>query len=238
MRERGSNSYRTLTLLSATQPALSKDLRSLFKSLDFASAGGAALAASDEEDEAIIEEDSEDDDEDDDEEDSEESEEEEEPATAPVVKAAKEEKKESKHDREERRKVERELEKAQLAAQKAVVREEKATVKLPVVKSPWVSAPSSVIADDTDLCTLSDCRPYSSVVCYPYPWTFQGSPPLQRSRRNPPRQGRDPPRQRERSLRHFPRSRNPRIGCSSRQRPLQGRPGLHPADSHLGNFLR
>ncbi|ORY90226.1 CBF/Mak21 family-domain-containing protein [Leucosporidium creatinivorum] len=123
-------------------PALSKDLRSLFKSLDFASAGGAALAASDEEDEAIIEDDDEEDDDEEDSEDSEEEEEEEEVAPAPVAKPAKEEQKESKHDREERRKVERELEKAKLAAEKAVVREERATVKLPVVKSPWIVDPT------------------------------------------------------------------------------------------------
>ena len=123
------------------QPALTKELRSLFKDLNFPS-GAAALDAPESE-----VDDAEDDDEDSSEDDDESEASEAEAVVAPVVAApakvaavaaAKPEKKESKHEREEKRRIEREAEKEKLAIEKAAAREVKAVVKPVVIKSPWV----------------------------------------------------------------------------------------------------
>ncbi|SCZ95526.1 BZ3501_MvSof-1269-A2-R1_Chr1-3g01760 [Microbotryum saponariae] len=144
-------------------PALSKELRSLVKTLDFASVGGAAAAEEAEEvaEEEEVDEES-DEDEDDDEESSsdsdEESDDDETAAPEPEAKskssttaqskvaaepAAGTTKKESKYEREERRKIEREAEKEREKAEKLIEREAKHTAALtPTIKSPWLVDPT------------------------------------------------------------------------------------------------
>lgn len=123
-----------------SQATLSKDLRDLFKSLDFAAAGAAPLESEPEDDAAADEEDEEDSDDDEDSDDESESEEEAQ-AVAPVpVKPtkAKADKVESKREREDRRIEERTVEKEKEKLDKAALREERATAKPIITKSPWV----------------------------------------------------------------------------------------------------
>lgn len=127
-----------------TQATLSKDLKDLFKSLDFAAAGGATLESESEEEETVEGEEA-----DDQEESESESEDEvvEEIVPVPVVEAVKAskakvekvEKVESKREREDRRTEERNIEKEKEKVEKAIIREEKSNVVLPNKKSPWVS---------------------------------------------------------------------------------------------------
>ncbi|SCV68633.1 BQ2448_754 [Microbotryum intermedium] len=145
-------------------PALSKELHSLFKTLDFASVSG--VAAAEEEDDVAEDEEGDDEsdengDEDGGEEDSSSAEDEDsdvdetvapEPevksSTAVQSKAAAESasataKKESKYEREERRKAEREAKKEREKADKLAEREAKQTaVKTPTIKSPWLVDPT------------------------------------------------------------------------------------------------
>lgn len=123
------------------QAGLLKDLKSFVKGLDF-KAAGAAAPASDSEDEAAQDED--------DEQDGEEAEADdsaEEDVDPPVVEEKKQEqkpapaKKESKVEREARRRAEREAKKAEEALKKEeekLAKEEKRAVKLQGGKSPWV----------------------------------------------------------------------------------------------------
>ena len=115
---------------------MTKDLKSLFKSLDFAAVGGAAVADSESEsiaDDAAINNDDDDSEDDDDESDEDESDDE--VVATPVVAA----KVETKHDREERRKAERDELRAKEKAEKDLRRQEMPQVVMPKIKSAWVS---------------------------------------------------------------------------------------------------
>ncbi|KAI5476912.1 CCAAT-box-binding transcription factor [Pseudohyphozyma bogoriensis] len=138
---------------SAVDPELSKDLRALFKSLDFAAAGATAPAESDDEEEAADNEDeeeesgsdsdSEEEEEEDDNSDESEAEEEVKQVAPPTkVEPAKADKKESKYEREERRKAEREESKAKELEEKAAVKQAKPTVPVIKTKSPWIVDPT------------------------------------------------------------------------------------------------
>ena len=123
------------------QASLQKDLKSLFKSLDFAAVGGAVVADSDSESIAMDAGEDEEDDSEDDEEEFESDSDDEVIATSVVAAAAP--KGETKHEREERRKAEREEIKAKERAEKEARREDKPQVVLPKLKSPWVSNTST-----------------------------------------------------------------------------------------------